>query len=162
MGYCIFNGNENLDQHLNIASWQSLMNLACVFGWEPKGTVLESWKDNKTGEIFPPICIHPDKRKDGKWVKDDSWPGHYCSNDFQEITADDAKNFAEALEKALAHMAGDSSSETEFIEQLDKEDRAEDCWITAKGIVNAWSGLDAQEKIKGFIELFKSGACHIG
>ena len=56
--------------------------------------------------------------------------------------------------------AGDNASETE-LEQLDKEGRDEDRWITAKGIVNAWSEPDAQEKIKSFVEIFKSGACHI-
>ena len=161
MGYDIFGKNGNLGQSLNISGWQSLMGLASVFGWESQGTVMMSWKDNKTGEMFPPICFDDKKCIDGQWVKDDTWPGSYCSNSYQEITADDAKNFAEALEKALAYMAGDSASETGFIEQLDKEDRAEDRWITAKDTVNAWSGLDAQEMIRGFVEMFKSGACCI-
>ena len=56
---------------------------------------------------------------------------------------------------------GGSASETGFIEQLDKEDRAEDRWIAAKDIVDAWSEPDAQEMIKSFVEMFKSGACHI-
>ena len=157
MGYCIFSKTEGLDQVLNISGWQSLMGLARIFGWESQGTVLMSWKDNKTGEMFPPVCFDDKKCIDGQWVKDDTWPGYYCTNDYQEITVDDAMNFAEALEKALEYIAGDSTSETELIEQLD-----EDCWITAKGIVNAWSGLDAQEMIRGFVELFKTGACHIG
>ena len=150
MGYCIFGENGKPGQVLNIAGWQSLMSLARIFDWESQGTVMMDWKDNKTGEMFPPICFDDKKCIDGQWVKDDAWPGYYCTNDYQEITADDAKNFAKALEKALAYMAGDSGSETEFIEQLGKEDR--DRWITAKGIVNAWSRLDAQEKIKGFID----------
>ena len=161
MGYCIFGEDENLAQALNIVGWQSLIGLARTFGWESQGTVMMSWKDNKTGEMFPPVCFDSKKCKDGQWVKDDTWPGYYCTNSYQEITADDAKNFAEALEKALEYMAGDSASETGFIEQLDKEDRAEDRWITAKDIVNAWSEPDAQEMIRGFVEMFKSGACHI-
>lgn len=59
-------------------------------------------------------------------------------------------------------MAGDSASETGFIEQLDKEDRAEGRWIAAKDIVNAWSEPDAQEMIRGFVKMFKAGACHVG
>ncbi len=161
MGYDIFSENRELGQSLNIAGWQSLMGLARIFGWEAQGTVMMSWKDNETGEMYPPVCFDSKKCIDGQWVNDDTWPGAYCSNSYQEITADDANNFAEALEKALAYMAGDSASETEFIEQLDKEDRAEDRWITAKGIVNAWPEPDAQEIVKGFVEMFKSGACHV-
>ncbi|MHC5140380.1 MAG: hypothetical protein ACYSOF_10970 [Planctomycetota bacterium] len=161
MAYCIFSKDRNLAQNLNIAGWQSLRGLAYMFGWKPQGTVLMSWKDNQTGEMFPPVCFDNKKCIDGQWEQDDSWTGSYSSNDCQEITADDARNFANALEKALAYIAGDSASETGFIEQLDKEDRDEGRWITAKGIVNAWSGLDAQERIKDFVEMFKAGACHI-
>ena len=40
--------------------------------------------------------------------------------DHQEITADDAKNFAAALEKALEYMAGNGSSEMGALEELDE------------------------------------------
>ena len=112
MGYCIFSEDEGLDQVTNIMGWQSLIGLARVFGWEPQGTVLMSWKDNNTGEMFPPVCFDDKKCKDGQWVKDDDWPGSYCTNDWQEITTDDAKNFAEALERALEYLSGDNSIET--------------------------------------------------
>ncbi len=162
MGYCIFSETEGLDQVLNNMGWQSLIGLARIFDWESQGTVMMSWKDNKTGEMFPPVCFDSKKCIDGQWVNDDTWPGSYCSNDYQEITADDANNFAEALEKALAYMAGDISIETEVLEGLDEGGCDEEYLVARKNLINAWSGLDAQEKIKGFIELFKSGACHIG
>lgn len=94
-------------------------------------------------------------------MKDDTWPGSYSSNSYQEITDDDANNFAEALEKALACMAGDISIETEVLEGLDEGGYDEDYLVDIKNHIDAWSGPYAQEKIKGFIELFKSGACHI-
>jgi len=161
MGYDIFSKDENFGQSLNIAGWQSLMGLACVFGWEPQGTVLTSWKDNKTGEMFPLVCCDAKKCIDGQWVKDDSWPGSYSSNSYQEITANDAKNFAAALEKALEHMSGNRNSEMEVTEELDELSWDDDPWITREDLINAWSEFDAQETIKGFIELFKSGTCYI-
>ena len=39
-----FSKDGSLENNLNIAGWQSLMGLACIFGWEPQGTVLTSWK----------------------------------------------------------------------------------------------------------------------
>jgi hypothetical protein len=161
MGYDIYSENGKLGQSLNIVGWMSLRGLARIFGWDPQGTVLMSWKDNKTGEIFPPVCIHPDNRIDGQWVKDDTWSGSYSSNDFQEITADDAKNFANALEKALEYMAGDRASEIGTVEELDEDGWDEDSLVARKNLIGVWSGLDVQERIKGFIKLFKAGACHI-
>ena len=162
MGYCIFSKDKNLDQCLSNTGWPSLMELARVFGWESKGTVLLSWKDNTTGEICPPLCCANKKFKDGEWVKDESWPGYYCSNDYQEITIDDAKNFAEALEKALEYMSAKSLSETNAVAECDDYGWDEDCLDDIHSLVNAWSSLDGQKKIKGFIKLFQSGPCNIG
>lgn len=160
MGYEIFNHKADLYQNLNIAGWMSLMALAYEFGWEPQGTVLMSWKDNKTGEIFPPVCIDPDRRKDGQWVKDDSWSGSYSSNDLQDITADDAKNFAEALAKALEYMSKIDISMIEAKEPLgDGYDT--DSLDFDKYLIDTWSKPNTQQIIKGFIKLFKSGTCCI-
>jgi hypothetical protein len=161
MGYSIFGKDGNLGQSLNIAGWQSLNGLARVFGWEPQGTVLMSWKDNKTGEIFPPVCFDEMKCKDGKWENDDSWTGSYSSNDYQEITADDAKNFAKALEKALEYISGNRASEMGTVEELDEDGWDEESLVVRKMVIDGWSDLDAQEVIKGFIELFNSGPCYI-
>ena len=109
--------------------------------------------------MFPPVCFDNKKCKDGRWEKDDSWPGYYCTNDHQEITADDAKNFAEALEKALEYISGNGISEMGAIKELDEGGWDEDSLVVRKNLIDAWSELDAQEMIKGFIELFKSGAC---
>ncbi len=62
MGYDIFSKNDNsLGQSLNISGWQSLMGLARIFGWQSQGTVMMSWKDNKTGEMFPLVCFDDKK-----------------------------------------------------------------------------------------------------
>jgi len=161
MSYCIIGENGSLEQSLNIAGWQSLMGLAYVFGWEPQGTVLLFWKDNKTGEMFPPGCLDDKKCKDGQWVKNDSWSGSYCSNDCQEITTDDARNFAEALEKALGYISGNRTREMGVLEELDDGGWDGNFLVDRKNTIDAWSGLDAQERIRSFIDLFKSGACNI-
>jgi hypothetical protein len=97
---------------------------------------------NKTGELVGYQDFDTEKCKDGEWINDDSWNGSYFFNDWQEITADDAKNLAEALEKALEYIA----DKTE--DQIDDD-------------VKSWSGLEAQEVVKDCIDLFKTGSCII-
>ncbi len=142
MGYCISGRDESLDQRFNIWGWRSLFTLALYFGWEPQGTVSKIWKNNKTGELVGHQDYDPDKCKDGEWVNDDDWDGSYFYNDWQEITADDAQNLAEALEKALEYMSDNKTDKTEEA-------------------LNNWSGLEAQEVVKDCINLFKSGSCVI-
>ena len=142
MGYCISGNDESMDQRLNIWGWHSLLSLAFHFGWEPQGTVMKDWKDHKTGELVDQFDFDPEKHKDGEWVNDEDWDGTYFSNYWQEITADDAKNLAEALEQALEYMSDKT------------EDQIEDD-------IKNWSGLGAQEVVKDCINLFKSGSCVI-
>ena len=160
MSFSIISHKTELHKSINIVGWTALRVLAREFGWEPQGTVLMSWKDNKTGEIIPPVCIDPDKRIDGKLVKDDSWSGKYSSNDLQEITAEDAKNFAEALERALEYISEINISTIEAKEPLgDGYDT--DSLDFDEYLIDTWSGPNMQQIIKGFIELFKSGTCSI-
>ena len=58
-------------------------------------------------------------------------------------------------------MAGDISIETEVLEGSGEGSYDEDYLVARKIHIDAWSGPYAQEKIKGFIEMFKSGACII-
>ena len=163
MGYCIFNGNEKLDQILNITGWQSLMGLAYVFGWEQKGTVLESWRDNKTGEMFPQVCFDGQKCKNGQWIQDDNWPGYYFFNDYQEITAEDGKSLAGALEGALEHMAEGSPSEEQAVGgsgEGDCDDGDSDV-LDREHLISSWSGLDAQERIRGLQDRMKMWRCNV-
>ena len=156
MGYCITGKDESKDQVFNVWSWKSLLTLALHFGWEPKGTVMTDWKDNKTGEITPLLCYDENKYRDGTWVIDDNWNGTYFGNDWQEIAADDAKNLADALGRALEYMSGGETGEIGISEELDKDSQAD-----IENIINGWSRLDAQEKIQHCINLFKSGYCRI-
>lgn len=78
--------NKNIDLSYNWAAWCNMLGLAREHGWKPLGTKETEFKDKKTGEITRP--------------KDPNWNGSYCSNSFQEVTAEDAKNLAKALKKA--------------------------------------------------------------
>lgn len=61
----------------NWASWRSLLDIAVAFGWQPAKTVM------------------PDKTYRG-------WSGTYCSNDFQKVTDQDARELSAALYQAIA------------------------------------------------------------
>ena len=62
-------------------SWQKLLRLAEQYGWRPAGTTLP--------------------REELKWMPGGKWDGRYTSNDGQAVTAADARNLAEALDRAL-------------------------------------------------------------
>ncbi len=65
--------------HLRLAWWVGCCALAQSFGWEPAGTI--------------PAHDHPNP---------DHWDGqNYFTNDYQEVTADDARAMGAALARAL-------------------------------------------------------------
>jgi hypothetical protein len=59
----------------NDTSWVHLLRLATLSGWHPADTL-------------PP-------------EEADDWDGNYCTNDGQRVADEDARNLAEALERAL-------------------------------------------------------------
>ena len=59
----------------SVFEWGQLLRLAQLYGWVPAGTVLDE----------PNV----------------SWNGGYQTNDWQRVTADDARNLADALSRAL-------------------------------------------------------------
>jgi hypothetical protein len=71
------------DTHLGFSTivWFRILALAEAYGWEPTGTEA------------PP--------------DDPSWNGNYTSNDAQVVTETDARQLAEALERALRKMPAD-------------------------------------------------------
>ena len=60
-------------------AWRSCFNIALAFGWEPGKTLAP---ENYEGE----------------------WKGGYFSNDYQEVTPEDAHALADALFMAVEHM----------------------------------------------------------
>jgi hypothetical protein len=89
-----------------ISNWGfygSMLELAAEYGWEPRGTVL-------TFHFCYQVCgcgadtakNDPDYEIEKKAVKAcANWNGSYFSNDQQTVTQTDAKNIADALERAL-------------------------------------------------------------
>jgi hypothetical protein len=63
----------------NIAAWSMCLDVATAFGWKPAGT------------IGPDDC-------------DGEWGGGYFSNDYQQVTDDDARALAAALRQALVAL----------------------------------------------------------
>jgi hypothetical protein len=69
-----------------VHGWSAVLTLARDFGgWEPQGTKSPEWEDPETGEHH---------------VASD-WDGNYWCNDYQQVTEEDARNLADALERAL-------------------------------------------------------------
>ena len=66
------------DFGFTITSWEHLLKLASLSGWEPAGTL-------------PPEGAG-------------SWDGNYFTNDGQRVADEDARALADALEAALPHI----------------------------------------------------------
>ena len=81
MGYD-FVGRCGASFKLNIYGWPSVFRLAQAYGWKPMGT------------------IDPDPYFEHDHT-DPAWKGSYFHNHFQTVQYEDAKNLADALEKAL-------------------------------------------------------------
>jgi len=67
------------------STWQRLLDLARSYGWKPAGTRPPDVRDQEGN----PACDWSD------------WSGSYTVNEYQNVTGEDAKNLAEALELAL-------------------------------------------------------------
>ena len=66
--------------------WGQLLRLAQSYGWAPAGTVLDE--------------------------PDVDWSGGYHTNDWQRVTADDARNLADALSRALHNLPSDDKRQS--------------------------------------------------
>ena len=69
---------------MHCGSWCKALQLARQYGWQPAGTVAPDY-----GPEYPPLT---------------DWNGEYVSNSYQEVTDSDAKNLADALDRALADV----------------------------------------------------------
>ena len=81
MGVDLMRYNESMSY--NWHGWRHVLKTAVKYGWKPAGTV------NEIDEAGQPIL---------------DWDGTYFSNDYQYVTVEDAKNLAEALERAISEF----------------------------------------------------------
>lgn len=76
MGYDLIGRGTSV----NVTTWEMLLRLGEMYGWEPTGTQLT--QNEYVDAVF-------------------DWSGTYCSNDFQLVTDEDARALAAALAKAV-------------------------------------------------------------
>ena len=76
--------NEFRDFHFSLYGWENVLALAEMYGWRPAGTL-------------PP-------QPEAVGEPAGAWNGNYFLNDGQTVTAEDAGNLADALERALADI----------------------------------------------------------
>jgi hypothetical protein len=79
MGFDLVSTETGKTFMANLSGWQGLLELAHRYGWTPAGTILED--------------------EDGSLRSE--WSGTYYSNDYQLVTEYDARQFADAIERAL-------------------------------------------------------------
>ena len=87
MGYDLCSETEGTFR-FSFTVYPRIISLALKYGWKPKGTKMPQWHDEMYEER-------------------DDWPGIYCSNDYQVVSAEDANNMADALEQSLADISAE-------------------------------------------------------
>ncbi|PZV04922.1 MAG: hypothetical protein DCF22_25085 [Leptolyngbya sp.] len=122
------------DFGLNVFSWGHMLCLARLYGWQPAGTVI----DEADLQDFP----------NGKWN------GGYQSNDGQKVTTEDARNMADALEKALADIPDHDALEY-------KKELGGGILIAPNGpdvsALKWFSGNESKEYVRKFIAYCRAG-----
>lgn len=83
MGFYLKRDGE-VKRTYGITRWPQILQLARAYGWKTAGTTV----DEGSGIILPT-----------------KWDGGYDSMDGQLVSAEDAANFADALEKSLSHFS---------------------------------------------------------
>ncbi len=122
----------------NFFSWPRLLQIAEEYGWEPAGTTVDPHDEEEM----------PHGR----------WSGGYTSNDAQTVTAEDARNLADALERALpdipdedvlAHLKNEMGCIRMAPDPPDIDD------------LDWFCGPDSKEHIRQFIRFCRAGSFRI-
>jgi hypothetical protein len=90
MGVDLYALGGNL--HWSFEGWRKVLSLAKRYGWQPMGTEPPQWDRDGAGE---------DRVAAENAETLASWDGDYYCNNFQTVNARDARNLADALERAL-------------------------------------------------------------
>ena len=154
MSYELFNPSTAITRKISRQSWVKALELARLYGWQPKGT-------------YPPSIYDFHKLNA-------DWHGTYLTNESQMVRAEDALSLAETLEKSLddipdASMEMDWNpkfwSEDEFPDWLSPEEKAfieeglEDEFLDIVGIhpFEFFAG-DEKQHLAEFIRFFRLGS----
>jgi hypothetical protein len=79
--------SDSREFYLNDASWENLLELARINGWEPEGTI---------------VPFDAASNKDQPECADGRFP--YWLNDYRKVTTTDARKMADALERSLDNL----------------------------------------------------------
>jgi len=90
--------------------WRPCLETAQTWGWKPAGTLL-------------PYCP---PEAEGNPGPDWKWCGTYLSNDWQEVTDEDAKAFAAALDRAIEARAKRALRNDDDTDLLSNDDYTDD------------------------------------
>ena len=133
MGMILKRGDDDI--WVNTFDWGQMLRLAQLYGWQPAGTVLSEEDLND----FP----------------DAEWGGGYQTNDWQIVTADDARNMADALERALNHIPAYDA----LASKRDPVTGGIALEVMEEGIspLDWFSGEDSKEYLKKCIEFCRAG-----
>jgi hypothetical protein len=107
----------------NWSYWRSCLTIAVAFGWDPAGTIAPTDWDHRT-----------------------PWDGSYFINSFQEVSDEDARSLAEALDRAAGALANGDPLTNEQKEALYPV--PDPFWETAAGVAML-EKLDAARKASG-------------
>jgi len=150
MGYDLNNSNGKYFRW-NMWGWAEVFNLACSYGWIPKGT-----------EIHPCSKDRFDSFEDFEDYKRNH-EGTYFSNDGQMVSSEDARAFSNALESSLDDIPDEKLDKRKSVPIDDKfmKERAK-IWNQEKStLVVRFSGESNKSYLKEFIEFLRDGAFYI-
>jgi hypothetical protein len=120
--------------------WRAVLALAHDYGgWVPAGTQAPRFDDG------PP---------------EDDWSGTYFSNDYQRVTAEDARNLAEALERALPDVPREKTWPRKVLRAVDG--RESEGMPDDLNPLEHFSGPQGRQYLEAFIRFCRAGEFVIG
>jgi hypothetical protein len=143
------------DFHFNLYAWNQLMTLAYHVGkWEPAGTKPPEW-DEDNSPVQLDTDASPKEMQAALAGARDAWDRmNYFTNDYQRVTASDAANLADALERVLSDVPDHDAMTGKW----------DDLWHGRIKVspVEFFSGLAGKEKVRKFIAYCRAGSFVIG
>jgi hypothetical protein len=170
----------------NCSAWTQVLELGRLFGWEPAGTVpdVDLQLSVRFGDEKGNLTGTEEEREQFAAEVRREWDGSYCnggyfSNDFQVVTAEDATNLAEALERALLDVPGKEAIVHKLVrvevppqdipglhamgvlgeEETSLETLPHDADVNP---LEFFCGGDGKKKIRSFIAFCRAGKFRIG
>jgi|SRR5215813_3761197 len=114
---------------VNVFEWGQLLRLAQTYGWMPAGTLLDE----------PNV----------------DWNGGYQTNDWQLVTADDARNLADALSRALPSLPADDHAMRDVTDPVTGTIALED--IERLKPRDWFGGDEGRETVQKYIDFCSAG-----